>query len=136
MVNFRHTDNVPSRGGEAKSAKGRTFSIPPESVGEVRGANFQRHEDTKKPPSMILGGGSPTVSLLPRSVETGSARSPQPLATTLRGFIGGAAPLRKRAGSLPTLSFLWLVDRAVKVKSSAKFEAGVPKAFFEAALNE
>src|SRR5712691_9696579 len=37
MVNFRHTDNVPS-------AKGRTFSIPPESIGEMRGANFK---DTK-----------------------------------------------------------------------------------------
>src|SRR5713101_2059513 len=41
MVNFRHTDNVSSRGWEAKSAKGRTFSIPPESIGEVRRANFK-----------------------------------------------------------------------------------------------
>src|SRR5713101_2588616 len=48
MVNFRHTDNVSSRGWEAKSAKGRTFSIPPESIGEVRRANFKhtrRHKE-------------------------------------------------------------------------------------------
>jgi hypothetical protein len=32
MVNLRHTDNVSSRGWYAKSAKGRTFSIPPKPV--------------------------------------------------------------------------------------------------------
>src|SRR5437879_121053 len=73
MVNFRHTDNVPSRGWEAKSAKGRTFSIPPESIGEVRGANFKDTKTQKKPPSVILGGVQIQV---PRSISGQTAFYP------------------------------------------------------------
>ena len=47
MVNFRHTDNVSSRGWEAKSAKGRAYSIPPESVGAVRGRTTKTRRNKK-----------------------------------------------------------------------------------------